>query len=237
MLNIPTMEAGRIAVTRVFPGTATGVIIEGQDSIRDDDLLIEDPRASLMRLGLFAGTQMQNAKVVGASAADALATLGRAQFEVDVLEPWSGQSFGVALGFAGGTYGQGASPFKLDLLAQWQLPLSDNLRLNLQGGVGLNAITQPLKTPVTVSGESVTTAAASNVSGVAGAALDLRLWGPLNLRAGVQWRPETVYQDWRLGSGNSNTSGPDTPVAADALQNSTIQDGGLSPILGVFFRF
>lgn len=238
VFQVPTTEVGRIAVTRVFPGTATGVIIEGRDSIRDDDLLVEDPRASLLRLGLFAGTQMQNAKILGASAADAVASLGRAQFEVDILEPWSGQSFGVALGFAGGTYGQGISPLKLDLLAQWQFPLSESLRLNLQGGVGLNAVSQPLKTPVTLSGETVSTAGASTISGVAGAALDLRLWGPLNLRAGVQWRPETIYQDWRLGSGaNNNTSGSSTPVAADALQNATVQDGGLSPILGLFFRF
>jgi len=232
LAEAPTLEVGRIAVTRTMPGGSMGVIIEGADRIRDDDLLVEDPGASLMRLGLFVGGQSQNAKLVGATATDALSTLGRVQFEVDILEPYSGQSFGVALGAASGTYGQNVSPLKLDLLAQWQLPLGESLRLILQGGVGINAVNQPLKAPVRVGEETVSSAQSSSVTGVAGAAVDLRLWGPLNLRAGAYWRPEAIYRDWSLGSGNANT-----PVAADAVNITTVQDGGLAPTVGLFFRF
>jgi hypothetical protein len=231
VVEMLTVEFGRIAVTRAMPNGSSGVIIEGADQIRDDDLLFEDPGASLMRLGLFVGGQSQNGKLVGATVTDALSTLGRVQFEADILEPYSGQSFGVALGAATGTYGQNVSPLNLDLLAQWRLPLGESLRLALQGGVGINAINQPLKTPVRVGEETVSSAQSASVTGVAGAALDLRLWGPLNMRAGAYWCPESLYKDWSLGGGNANT-----PVAADAVNSTTVQDGGLAPTVGVFFR-
>ncbi|MEB3299197.1 MAG: CsgG/HfaB family protein [Candidatus Sericytochromatia bacterium] len=238
ILETPTSESGQIVITRTWPGAAEGVILEGAGRIQDQDLLVEVPAASLLRTGLAIGLQQQPYRTQGTETASGVAISPRFQAEGEIIEPYSGQGFGVTIGGALLPNPSGLSTYQVDFLAHWKLPLSDNLHLRLQGGFGLDGASQPLKAPVPIGSGTASSASASQVSGVLGASLDLRILGPLALRAGFLWRPEWVYQGWGISPPSNDGDQRDrVSINPDALSISTAGGGGLMPQVGISLQF